>query len=90
MSRTMARPPALVIAARHGLGLQSNPVQLDFDEAQTVVALARHDHLTGFLAAAIQAEEVLVDDEVAGLVNTSWHEELLACVVLEARSNVTT
>lgn len=84
MSPRMDRPPALVIAAHHGLRPPSAPAKLEHDEAQRVVALARHDHLTGFLAAAVMAGEVIVDDEVAAAISTSWHEELMACVVLEA------
>ena len=84
MSPRMARPPALVVAAQHGLRSSAAAVKLEHDEAMAVLALARHDHLTGFLAAAVMAGEVLVDDEVAGAIVSSWHEELMACVVLEA------
>lgn len=84
MSPRMARPPALVVAAHHGLGPPSTPVQLEHADALMVVALAQHDHLTGFLAAAVLAGEVIVDDEVAEAIGTAWHEELMACVVLEA------
>lgn len=84
MSRTMARPPALIMAARHGLCPPHEPLHPERTEALRVLSLAQHDHLTGFLAAAVQAGEVIVDDEIADRINDAWHQELLACVVLEA------
>ncbi len=84
MSGVLARPPALVAAARHGLGQLRAPVRLDHEQAMVVVTLARHDHITGFLEAAVIAGEVLVDDEVAAAISASWRQELLACAVLEA------
>ena len=80
----MNRAPALVAAARHGLVASSPPILLNSIDAQVVIHLARHDHLTGFLASAVTDGAVEVDEPTAIAIFASWHEELLACTILEA------
>ena len=47
--------------------------------------LAQFDHLTGLLAAAVLAGDVLIDDvDTRQQLMHMWHQELLSCVVLEA------
>ena len=77
--------PALVAAARHGLGAPTAPVSLDASAAEAVFARARFHHLSGFLADAALAGTVTTDDE--GLWSPlwrQWRDELLMCVRLEA------
>jgi hypothetical protein len=76
--------PALVAAARHGLGPASRPIALDARAAEQVLAGARFDHLTGFLAAAVLAGAVTLDDRLQAPLAQRWHDELLTCVRLEA------
>ena len=77
--------PILVTAARYGLGEPTSPVSMDPPTAGEVLARARFDHLTGFLAHAVLGSAVTVDDdEVRAALWRQWHEELLTCVRLEA------
>ncbi len=76
--------PALVAAARHGLVSRRPPVTLTTADFSRVAALARHDHLSGFLAAAVADGAVAVDQGDELLLTAQWHEELVACVVVEA------
>jgi hypothetical protein len=77
--------PALVAAARYGLGEPATPVVLDATAAGDVLARARFDHLTGFLASAVLAGMVTArDDDVMSALWQQWHDELLICVRLEA------
>lgn len=58
---------------------------LDATAADRVLARARFDHLTGFLAAAVLAGVVTAnDDGLRSALWHQWHEELLTCVRLEA------
>jgi Uncharacterised nucleotidyltransferase len=76
---------ALVTAARYGLGERTpRPVVVEPTAAERVFARARFDHLTGFLAAAVQAGVVKGDDDLRSGLWRQWHEELLTCVRLEA------
>ena len=75
----------LVAAARHGLGERSSPVLLDSAEAGTVLARARFDRLTGFLAAAVRDRVVaLKEEELGSELERRWRDELVTCVRLEA------
>jgi hypothetical protein len=77
--------PVLVSAARHGLGPRTPPVVLDATAADGVLARARFDHLTGFLAIAVLAGVVTVDDDgLRSALWQQWHGELLTCVRIEA------
>lgn len=77
--------PALVAAARHGLGEQTAPLVLEAGAAERVLARARFDHLTGFLAAAVLAGAVTPEDDgVQPALWRQWHDELRTCVRLEA------
>jgi len=77
--------PALVSASRHGLGMRVDPVVLEATAAGAVLARARQDHLTGFLAAAVSDGAVTTDDhELDAAIRRQWHSELLTCVRLEA------
>jgi hypothetical protein len=78
-----AEHPALVAAARHGLGGETDPVVLDAATAEGVLARARFDHLTGFLAAAVLAGVVVTDEGVKGSLWERWRAELALCVRLE-------
>jgi hypothetical protein len=77
--------PALVVAARHGLGAPSGVVTLDAPEAEAVFAAARFHHLSGFLAnAALDGVVVADDTDLCSALWRQWHAELLTCVRLEA------
>jgi hypothetical protein len=76
--------PALVVAARHGLGRPIPPIVLDAAAADRVLSRARFDHLTGFLASAVLAGVVKTDDGLRSVLWQRWHDELLTCVRLEA------
>ena len=80
-----AEHPALVAAARHGLSERTPPIVLEATAVERVLARARFDRLTGFLATAVLAGSVRVDDDslTSGLWQ-QWHDELLTCVRLEA------
>ena len=78
-----AEHPVLRAAARHGLGGGTEPVRLDAADADAVLARARFDHLTGFVATAIMDGIVGTEDPVAATVEQRWHEELSTCVRLE-------
>ena len=72
-------------AARHGLGEQTAPLVLDAAAAERVLPRARFDRLTGFLAAAVLADAVTLDNEdVRSALWRQWHDELRTCVRLEA------
>lgn len=84
MSAT-ADHPALVAAARHGLGKPKSAVVLEATAADGVLARARFHHLTGFLAVAILDGAITTDDDgLKCAVWQQWHDELLMCVRLEA------
>jgi hypothetical protein len=73
-----------VAAARHGLGELTPSLLLDAS-ADEVLARARFDHLTGFLATAVLAGVVAIEDEaLESMLWQQWHDELLTCVRLEA------
>ena len=77
--------PALVAAARHGLGQPTARVSLEGSAAREVLARAAFDHLTGFLADAVLADVVGVTDEsLLSTLSQQWHDELRICVRLEA------
>ena len=77
--------PVLVTAARYGLVEHTTPVGMDPPAAGDLLARARFDHLTGFLAHAVLGGAVTVDDdEVRSALWQQWHAELLTCVRLEA------
>lgn len=77
--------PALVTAARHGLGEPASPVDLPADVAGRVLARARFDRLSGFLAAAVSDGAVTTGSEsLRATLWQQWHDELLTCVRLEA------
>ena len=77
--------PALVAAARHGLGAPRAVVTLEASAAEGVFARARFHHLSGFLAEAAISEVVVADDEeVWSALRRQWHDELFTCVRLEA------
>lgn len=84
MSTEFISDPALVAAARFGLGVTDASVRLSQRDAHRVFHLARFDHLTGLLAAAVLAGTVVVDVADHHVLMTNWHEELLASAVLEA------
>jgi len=58
---------------------------LDAKAAHDVLARARFDHVTGFLASAVLAGVVIAqDDDVTSGLWRQWRAELLLCVRLEA------
>jgi hypothetical protein len=76
---------ALLAAARYGLDELRPTVPVEATAAEAVLARARFDRLSGFLAAAVLAGAVQADDDsVWSPLWQQWHEELLACVRLEA------
>ncbi|MUH49900.1 MAG: hypothetical protein F2789_01710 [Actinobacteria bacterium] len=85
MSNRPADPPVLVAALRHGLCPPSQLVALQADEVTTVSHLLQYDSLSGFLAVAAIDSAVSIPDEafLAGLMDL-WHQQLRACVILEA------
>jgi hypothetical protein len=77
--------PALVAAARHGLGVAQGPLVVTASEKDLVLNRARFDHLTGFLAIALLDGVVTTDDgSLETALSQQWHSELLTCVRLEA------
>ena len=77
--------PALVAAARHGLGERTVPVTLDAAAGEYVLARAQFDRLTGFLATAVDAGVVVNGDEaLRAKLREQWRDELRRCVRLEA------
>ena len=76
--------PALVTAARYGLGERTTPVALETGAADRVLAQARFHHLSGFLATAMIDGVIAGDEDVRSTVWRQWQSELLVCVRLEA------
>ena len=86
-SRSPRRPPspALVVAARHGLpGVVDRTTELPAAAWDDVFVAARRDHLSGLLATAVADGVIEVDPDTRLSVDASWHEELVASVLLEA------
>ncbi len=76
--------PALAAAARRGLPLAPpSPVIIRAADGAHVVAAARHDGITGFLAAAIEAGDVAADAVTTAAVGEVWRGAMTGAVVVE-------
>lgn len=84
MSNTSTEAAPLQHAARHGLVAESRTLTLGGDDARRAVQLARSDRLSGLLAQAIDAGSLETDETTRRTIVRTWHEQLRACVVLEA------
>lgn len=81
----MAEPSALQAAARFGLVPRAGPPSvLSAETDGRWSTIARIDRLAGLLRAAIQAGDVVADDQTSARVDEIWHEQLHGAVVVEA------
>ena len=83
--------PGLRSAVRRGLpGLDisadagARAVSISDENATEVLARARFDHTTGFLAAALLDGTVEAGDHTVGIAVSDWHRSLLGVVLVEA------
>lgn len=75
---------ALLVAARMGLPVPRRGVRLAPDDGTRLLTSALVDRLEGFVAAAVRAGSIEVDDVIAGDVRAAWTAALVASVRLEA------
>lgn len=79
--------PALRTASRHGLpGLDTGAPAASISDAAAaeVLARARFDRTTGFLAAALLDGTVEAGDHTVDIAVSDWHRSLLGVVLVEA------
>ncbi len=77
-------PAAIRAAARLGLPVDVWHAEIEPDVASDVLARARFDRMTGFLAAAVLEGPVEADDEISETLVAAWQDELAAVVLIEA------
>ena len=76
--------PAIRAAARLGLPVEAQHAKIEPDAASDVLARARFDRMTGFLAAAVLEGPVEADEETTEGLVAAWQDELAAVVLVEA------
>ena len=76
--------PALVAAARVGLRPPGAPAVIGEADAEFVRRAARSDRLSGMMVAALEEGSVEASEAVRAAFVDDWHQQLVACVVVEA------